>query len=1019
MSLNWQNLKNNRDEILKAEIGSLLFNLGKTHIGIGNWKNYFPNENSSFGSYKDYYQQNYFENELNQVSLNLKDFIFNSDILINGENKKWAEYFKGDVSDSDIVEKVFFRGCENVNSGIDKGSPKEQLKGKLWVSNAFGSFKEEVKKDNFDNKRREFFKNLHQFLEENNYYENPDWKHIRKFVIKELKNWYTHLLSDSRMPVNDVTLYDQAYMSATMFKAALAGMMLETYESEKYLENPQSIKWQILGIQYDKLGLAEKGLKVSHISWYKETSKKVDDEIKKLIETDYTLGNEIYRDESGIYFLVPEDVDRDFENVKCQINTIFKENFGDEVYPYITFSKVSRGIMNLTNLLKKAKENFLKADNSLKSDLFYYGGETGICQVCKSRLGKKSKGDRYLVCDICRERRKGRIDKWLKNQESETIWIDEIADKNNRVALITLKFELIEWLNGDLLSSLLTRDENYQKWLKNIKIFLKLFYSDIDILQIDLSQLGSTITPEQKKRLASKNGLISGIKKDLGKLQNFLYEIRNNGLKPFNKKIKTNAYENILLELMSMFFNSLEGLSKKINELLNDNEIVSVLNENDINLLKNLKKELEKNRIKIFILYLTEDAYNGCKKWRENFDDYIQQIFFGSVVGTDFEEIIKSSLNTIIDWQNEKINWNELKDGDIDLLSKLLLQFILRKNPSPARLRRVWESTQEFFEKVKKEILETYVAQRTKESFKQKVPDFAYLAEDKRFKDQQSYKQYFSIIDPTPISWQFIVPTSKIIDFVKKVQKLYYKHFKYVNGKLPLHIGVVVQKSKDPLYVGIKALRNIRRDIKEWKEIAKEGKNILPDLECYEEVLEQNNNAKDYYSLYETENPEYDFMLLPSGKGVKKYNSTDSFIIYPNTIDFEFLDTNSRRNDIYYKNGKRVAQLKKNRPYSWEEFEKFEEFKNIFNGKTALLHRLVSLIYSKMEDWYCENLNDEREKEECKKSFSYLMKSTLKRIKKQDGVDVSNIFDIDNFDFNEAKKFIDMFEFWHTTLKEI
>ena len=52
MSLDWQNLKNNKDEILKAEIGSLLFNLGKTHIGIGNWKNYFLDVTSQFGSYK-------------------------------------------------------------------------------------------------------------------------------------------------------------------------------------------------------------------------------------------------------------------------------------------------------------------------------------------------------------------------------------------------------------------------------------------------------------------------------------------------------------------------------------------------------------------------------------------------------------------------------------------------------------------------------------------------------------------------------------------------------------------------------------------------------------------------------------------------------------------------------------------------------------------------------------------------------------------------------------------------------
>jgi len=1015
MSLNWQNLKDNRDEILKAEIGSLLFNLGKTHIGFSFWKDFFKDyENEfKFSLYKEYYKNGHFEDELKNQ--NLKDFIFNTNISINGENKNWIEYFKGDVSSSDIVKKVFFKGCENINSGIDKGSPKEQLKGKLWISNAFGSFKEEVIKDNFDDKRRVFFEKLHRFLDENNYYDNPNWKHIREFVIKELKNWYSHLLSDSRFPVNDVTLYDQAYMSATMFKASIAGIFLNTTQSQNYISNPQSIKWQILGVQYDKLSLAEKGLKPAHIIWYREKSKELDDVIKNIVESDYAFGNEIYRDESGIYFLVPDGIKiEDIENVKNKILCEFKCSFNDEEFPYISFTKPSRGTMNLTSLLKKAKENFLKADNSLKSQLQNVDGAIGICQVCQNRLvEKKEDEDETLMCNICRDRKRGRVKKWLHHQAGETIWIDELADSNNRVALVNLKFELMEWLNGGLLSSMLIRHENYQNWLCNIKSFLKLFYSDINVLQIDLSQLGNTITPEQRRELGQKNGLINRLKRDLKKLKDFLQKIRDNRLNSFNQQIQTGAYTDILLGLMSKFLQDVNRLNDKIDHLLSDNEIYNLLSKEDINNLNSLKNELKKYMVEIFILALTEDAYIGCKKWEENFDDYIQQIFFGSIVGTNFEKEIKDSLlNSKIDWQDEKIKWNELKEQDIDLLSKLLLQFLLRKNPSPARIRRVWESTQEFFYDVKEKILDSFTAIRTKSSFGQKVPDFAYLVNDEKFKNKQSYKQYFSIIDPTPISWQFIIPTNKVEEFIKKVQKLYYKNFKYVNGKLPLHIGVVVQKSKDPLYVGIKALRNMRRDIKEWKEIKKEGKGLLPDLECYEEIVEQNNYAKDFYSLYETDNADYDFMLLPSDKGVKKYNPTDKFVVYPNTIDFEFLDTNSRRNEIYYKNGKRIALLKQNRPYTWEEFEKFEEFKKIFSNKTALLHRLVSLIYSKLQDW-------EDNKEDNKESFKVFMKSTFKRIKKQDEVDVSKIFDIENFDFDEAKKFIDMFEFWHTTLKEI
>ena len=468
MSLNWQNLKNNKDEILKAEIGSLLFNLGKTHIGIGNWKNYYNGVTSFFGSYKDYYQQNHFENELVKISQKLKDFIFdNINISINGENKKWIEYFKGDVSSSDIVKKVFFRGSENINSGIDKGSPKEQLNS-LWIANAFGSFIKVVDVNSFDNKRKDFFRDLDNFLNTNDFYQNPNWKEIRDYIFEKIKKWYSNLLSDSRFPVNDVTLYDQAYMSATMFKASIAGIFLNTSQSSKYKDNPQSIKWQILGIQYDKLSLAEKGLKPAHIIWYREKSKELDDVIKNIIENYYTLGNEVYRDETGVYFLVADGIGLNDE-IKNKILEVFKENFNDEVYPYIGFTKPSRGTMSLTSLLKKAKDNFLKADYSLKSQLQNIDGAIGICQVCHNRLvEKKEDEDETLMCNICRDRKRGRVEKWLDNQAGETIWIDELADSNNRVALISLKFELMEWLNGGLLSSFLRNKQNQLENIRNV-----------------------------------------------------------------------------------------------------------------------------------------------------------------------------------------------------------------------------------------------------------------------------------------------------------------------------------------------------------------------------------------------------------------------------------------------------------------------------------------------------------------------------------------------------------------------
>jgi len=928
--LDLDRLERYRDEILKAEIGALLFNLGKTHIGFWKEKNgkvYFNVDDESFknifgfklfSEYKKYYKKNEdlgkspFEYELEKYGL--KDFIFSKQIKfpfdIDGKSEiKWVSFFKGDALEDnedgkEFIQKIFFRGCENINSGIDKGSPldNKQLEPPFWRSNAFGSFKEEIKEHYFDKRRLCFYANLLSFLSSNGYFQNPNWQEIRNFILKEIKNWYSHLLSDSRFPINDVSLFDQAYMTASMFKAALAGLLLNTNESKEYKKNPQTIKWQILGIQYDKLALSEKALKPAHILWYRENAKNADDEVKKIIELEYALGNEIYRDESGIYFIVPEGIgdetlSNDLQEVKDKILNAFNNIFNDEIYPYIGLTKPSRGTMNLTFLLDKAKENFLKADYSKKSQVCVRGNAIGICQICRCRLVRdKKEEDETLMCDICKDRKKGRVERWLENQNGETIWIGELADKNNQVALVNLKFELIEWLNGDMLGSFITQKLSF----------------------------------------------------------------------PINENC--NSYQELIISLSQDI---------KDNKRLNQTCI----------------KEYHTNIPNIPLKTL------------------IQNWVLERSIGDKWEKFIIDNLSdkSAIEFDNRKIHWYKLNDIDIRFFSKIILQFILRKNPSPARLRRIWESTSNFFKEVQQEILNTFTTERKKEEFLDFIKDFP---EDKKSKVKNNiiFKQYFSIIDPTPISWQFVIPAEKIEEFVDKVQKQYYKNFKYVNGKLPLHIGIVVQNYKKPLYVGIKALRSIRRDIKSWQEIKEENykfkNNYFEQIDNqigFANIFEYKNYLTDYYSLYETDNFDYDFVLLPSHKGVKLCNDSDKFVVYPNTFDFEFLDTNTRRNDIFYQNAKRLNPLKNNRPYNWQEWQNFKNFRDFFDGKTALLHRVVSLIYSKMQDW--ENYEE---------SFKKFMQSVFKK----EEIDIERL-GIKDYSFNEMKKFLDMFEFWHTALKEI
>ena len=239
---------------------------------------------------------------------------------------------------------------------------------------------------------------------------------------------------------------------------------------------------------------------------------------------------------------------------------------------------------------------------------------------------------------------------------------------------------------------------------------------------------------------------------------------------------------------------------------------------------------------------------------------------------------------------------------------------------------------------------------------------------------------------------------------------------------------MIFQNYKKPLYVGIKALRNIRRDLSDIDSLKQSlnfskftKNNNIENKNCFEIA----NNAKDFYSLFECNN-QSNYNIYKTGnrsekinlKSINEFKNFDKITIYPNTIDFEYLDTNARRNEIYYseENSKR-----KNRPFSWEEWNKFLIFKEVFENKKSELNKIISLIYSKLEDWKQDEEN-----------LSIFMKSTFVNLlnlnsakNKQTKDKILELFEIDSFNkleqlkIDKLQKFIDMYEFWHKCLKEV
>lgn len=1129
-------LEKKRAEIIKAEIGSLLFNLGKTHIGF--WSNYFNVDKGGFkteysyeifSGYQNYYKKA-FDIDLKRVSHELVKFFYDTEIYLSEKvgGLKLADVMYGgaiknkDKTIKDFILKIFLNGCENINSGIDKGTPpNEQQLDFLRITNAFGSYKERVIEDRFDIQRQCFFYKLWDKIKvmsrkpEEFIYE--DWVEMRKFIFSKIKGWYSHLLSDSRYPVNDVTLWDQVYMTSSLFKAALAAITLDINKYEDYSQKPRTIKWSVLGVQYDKLGLAEKALKAHYISWYREATKQADEKIKEIIETEYALGNEIYRDETGIYFVVPENIgeqsiDDNSENergylldlhgnlneIKNKITGVFQDVFKNEIYPAISVTRPARGIMNLTYLLEKSKENFLRPvyperfaetcsniQITKNEELKYQG----LCQICGLKLGKKNdKG--LILCANCEEREDKRFENWVKASDGETIWLGELQDNNGGIAFVTIKFELEEWLNGNLLNTTLNIRKDYSEKLDLLKRTL--------ITIRDIKQIGG-----------DKFESYEQFKNDEDKLIEFMKKV--DSVIKRNPDVTKSLEEEFQIDYKNKKCKIKSKQSQHIKILLNETPFKEYIKILDLSICREL----------------CNDAFRYFFKHGLPIDDFLIENFLEFLVNTEWQDEVEKGLGdkNKIDFKGRKIDWSILSDKDIDFFAEILLQFLLCKNPSPARLLRIWETTREFFEDLKRNLKKNMgvedwryqriiwsgankdecreytfdgldfcsdrdnniylvssieraipvikkkdvggakeITDKIKESDKEWIDDFILKRADTGENSKtrlnakniryESYLPYLSILDPTPVSWQLIIPAQYVPNIIETVQERYKQNFNYVMGKLPLHIGVIVQDYKRPFYIGLKALRKIRRDIDEWTEIETtvEMNSFLKEQGECGKFFKRGESVQSYYSLYslknfpEKETGEYPFIINPQKDreqlvtaGAECYEDKNIDIkIYPNTFDFEFLDTNVRRNDIFYRTGKiadfsnhkgkRYLKEKQGRPYKWEEWQMFKEFEQYFHkekDRKTKLNNIINMIYSKLYDW-----DDDLSMKKFMLSlfintFGLSVQNADKNRLEKD--EFARLFGVDTWKelINMASgefigclwRFIDMYEFWHRALK--
>mgnify|MGYP005841097261 CR=1 FL=1 len=278
---------------------------------------------------------------------------------------------------------------------------------------------------------------------------------------------FLHALGETRRPANDVTLWDHAYSVASLLKSAAAGAILGKWK------DPQTIGWRILRVNVDVLALYARAVTIADLLAYREAVEAAWREVKRIVEEEYPLGNEVYRDTTGIYFTYPDlDLIPDLaERIRAAMEEVepelaphiavgkgYGEKPADQLKRILADQRVAgRQDIAFPFSFEKAPEWWAACWQDLPE------GCREVCPICRLRpMPEKEKG-----CKHCLKRREPRVQPWLEERPSETIWLDEIADHNGRLALVVAKFGLDDWLSGDLVESMLVKAVKGQCESKN------------------------------------------------------------------------------------------------------------------------------------------------------------------------------------------------------------------------------------------------------------------------------------------------------------------------------------------------------------------------------------------------------------------------------------------------------------------------------------------------------------------------------------------------------------------------
>jgi len=368
-----------------------------------------------------------------------------------------------------------------------------------------------------------------------------DWWQWREKAVGP-GNWlckaFSSTLAETRLPNNDVTLFDQSYVAAALFKSAVAGAILEDngFPWDKPLK--QQTRWRLLTIGIGADYYEARAVKIGDWTGARLALDEFFTRVRKLIEVDLAVGSLLYKDGEVCVFSFPgerteEEVKRDILKVDNwkqwladRIDGLAKKvddcpyacdtNLNLEMPPYCNISEPSRSLVGMTMEIETARKTMavpLHRDWEIP-EREKKETKGHVCPVCLVRRN----GDitsKQKRCEECYDRRDKRCKKWLEGKlGSDSIWISEVADANDRVALVTMSLDIEPWLDGTRLDAL--RTQSVAKWAAQNTTTKKPLPEDHDsLVSLLKTALGTGNQASQARSLVQKK-IAPGLKDENG-----------------------------------------------------------------------------------------------------------------------------------------------------------------------------------------------------------------------------------------------------------------------------------------------------------------------------------------------------------------------------------------------------------------------------------------------------------------------------------------------------------------------